>query len=61
MKALLLYLVISIAAIGVTVFLAISAPPSNGRMINCGVAEISPDFTPAMREACRKARMENIK
>lgn len=22
-------------------------------VINCGIAEISPDFTPAMREACR--------
>jgi len=27
-----------------------------GRAIDCSLAEISPDFTPAMREACRKAR-----
>ena len=27
------------------------------RMINCSIAEISPDFTPAMRQACREARM----
>lgn len=27
-----------------------------GRMINCSLAEFHPDFTPAMREACRKAR-----
>jgi hypothetical protein len=25
-------------------------------VINCGVSEISPDFTPAMRQACREAR-----
>ena len=24
------------------------------RTINCGVAEISPDFTPEMRQACRE-------
>ena len=25
---------------------------------NCSIAEISPDFTPAMRETCRKLRRE---
>jgi hypothetical protein len=25
-------------------------------MVNCSIAEISPDFTPAMREECRKLR-----
>ena len=25
-------------------------------MYNCSIAEISPDFTPAMREECRKLR-----
>jgi hypothetical protein len=25
---------------------------------NCSLAEISPDFTPAMREVCRKLRRE---
>ena len=25
-------------------------------VINCGIAEISPDFTTEMREACRKLR-----
>jgi hypothetical protein len=28
------------------------------RRIDCTWSEISPDFTPAMREACRKARNE---
>lgn len=31
-----------------------------GQWISCDVSEISPDFTPAMREACRKARAENF-
>jgi len=31
------------------------------RMINCSIVEISPDFTPAMRQACREARMQPTK
>jgi hypothetical protein len=26
-------------------------------MYNCSIAEISPDFTPKMKEECRRARM----
>ena len=26
---------------------------------NCDIAEISPDFTPAMKQECRKLRSEN--
>jgi len=29
-------------------------------VINCDIAEISPDFTPEMREACRQARANNF-
>jgi hypothetical protein len=29
-------------------------------VINCGISEISPDFTTEMREACRQARANNI-
>jgi len=29
---------------------------SKGIWINCGLSEISPDFTDKMREACRQAR-----
>ncbi len=28
------------------------------RVYNCSIAEISPDFTPKMREECRKLRKE---
>jgi hypothetical protein len=30
------------------------APPSGTKIINCSIAEISPDLTTEMREACRK-------
>ena len=28
----------------------------NGKYINCSTVEFNPDFTPAMRQACRQAR-----
>lgn len=31
---------------------------SKGAWINCGLSEISPDFTNKMREACRQARRQ---
>jgi len=33
----------------------------NERVYNCSIAEISPDYTTAMKEECRKLRMEKIK
>ena len=30
-------------------------------MYNCSIAEISPDFTPAMKEECRRLRSKNDK
>lgn len=37
--------------------------PAKGSVIviNCSISEISPDFTPAMREACRQVRAEKFK
>jgi hypothetical protein len=32
---------------------------SDGVWINCGISEISPDFTNEMREACRQLRATN--
>jgi hypothetical protein len=32
---------------------------SDGIWINCGLSEISPDFTTEMREACRQLRASN--
>ena len=61
MKALVLYLIISVLALAGALALSFSIPQPEYRVINCGVAEISPDFTTEMREACRRARMEKIK
>jgi hypothetical protein len=45
-------------AVAVGIFIAIATYPKNGQVVNCGIAEISPDYTNAMKEACRKARSE---
>jgi hypothetical protein len=61
MKAVILYLIISAMALAGALTLAFYIPHPKYRVINCGVSEISPDFTTEMKEACRKARMEKIK
>jgi hypothetical protein len=45
-------------AFGIVFFIA----PKRGDVvvINCSISEISPDFTPAMRQACREAQAQNI-
>lgn len=58
-KVFVLYVIISSVAIAMAIFLAVQIPQPN-KVINCGVAEISPDFTTEMRQACRKARMEKV-
>lgn len=56
---------IEIALLAVAVFIAFSLvfyfAPKRGDVvvIDCTWSEISPDFTPQMREACRQARVEN--
>jgi hypothetical protein len=44
-------------AIAAGIVIAIVTYPNNEQVVNCGIAEISPDYTNAMKEACRKARM----
>jgi hypothetical protein len=44
-------------AVTAGIVIAIATYPNNGQVVNCGIAEISPDYTNAMKEACRKARM----
>lgn len=53
--------VISVAFI-IALVVGFTTMPHKGDVvvINCTLSEISPDFTPAMREACRQARAENI-
>jgi hypothetical protein len=37
------------------------APTPKTKVINCSIAEISPDFTPEMKQKCRELRTDVIK
>lgn len=43
-------------AVIVFVFWVASKNPPEQRVYDCSLVEISPDVSPAMREACRRAR-----
>jgi hypothetical protein len=49
--------ILVIVAVAIGVVLALAYFPNDRRVIDCSVAEISPDYTNAMKEACRKERM----
>lgn len=51
----LVFAVITVAIVGTAVILQLRP---TGVWINCGLSEISPDFTNEMREACRQARSQ---
>ncbi len=44
-------------AIAAGVILALAYCPTDQRLIDCSIAEISPGYTNEMKEACRKERM----
>jgi hypothetical protein len=48
----LILLVVFVACVSVLLFL----PHPTHQVINCSLAEISPDFTPEMRKECRMIR-----
>jgi hypothetical protein len=52
------YLLIAIA-IGFAIYIAIATYPNDRRVIDCSIAEISPDYSLDMKESCRKARIGN--
>ena len=49
--------ILVLLAVAIGVVLAIVYFPNDRRVIDCSIAEISPDYTNAMKEACRKERM----
>jgi hypothetical protein len=49
--------ILVIIAVAIGVFLALAYFPEDRRMIDCSIAEISPDYTNEMKAVCRKARM----
>ncbi len=50
--------VIVFVAVIMFVLIAWNVSPKKGEVIviNCSLSEISPDFTPEMKKACREAR-----
>jgi hypothetical protein len=50
------YVLITIAVV-FAIYIAIATYPNDQRTINCSIAEISPDYSLEMKEACRKERM----
>jgi hypothetical protein len=46
--------------VGLGLYFASSQPKHGVKVIDCSLVEISPDFTPEIREACRKARSGRI-
>lgn len=53
LDAVIVLSIIGILCIGIFV-IRMYLPSSDSRVYNCSIAEIHPDFTPAMREACRE-------
>ena len=62
MKSYLYSILIAVASLGILgamlglIVLGNNVAGTGQRMYNCSIAEISPDFTPKMREECRKLR-----
>jgi hypothetical protein len=46
-------LIVSVAMISVS-------PKQKGKVYDCSLAEISPDYPPKVKEECRKLRAENF-
>ena len=49
--------ILVLLAVAIGVVLAVVYFPNDRRAIDCSIAEISPDYTNEMKEACRKERM----
>lgn len=49
------YILIAIA-VGFSIYIAIATYPQDERIIDCSIAEISPDYSIQMKESCRKAK-----
>ena len=47
-------------AILLFILMAIFIPQPKGTYINCGLSEISPDFTQEMRKSCREIRATKL-
>ena len=55
-REILIFLTAIILSVGSVYLIVTMDSAPSAKRINCSVAEISPDFTNEMKEACRKAR-----
>jgi hypothetical protein len=46
--------------VALVMLLIVFVPQPKGTYINCGLSEISPDFTPEMRKMCREVRATKL-
>ncbi len=46
--------------VALVMLLIVFVPQPKGTYINCGLSEISPDFTPDMRKMCREVRATKL-
>jgi hypothetical protein len=46
--------------VALVMLLIVFVPQPRGTYINCGLSEISPDFTPEMRKMCREVRATKL-
>lgn len=53
--------VIIVLLVAFSGYYLVTYPQPQYRVIDCTWSEISPDFSNAMREQCRKLRMEKVK
>ena len=53
-------LLVGLVVVGSVVFL-IFGPMPKGKVYNCSLSEISPDYPLEVKEQCRKIRAENFK
>lgn len=51
---------IGVVVFAVLVIMILTYLSPKERYINCGLSEISPDFTPQMRDMCRQIRATKI-
>jgi len=59
-KAVIYYVTLIVILLSLVAFI-VFGPKPEGRMYNCTLAEISPDFPPEVRDQCRKLRLEQYK
>lgn len=52
--------IFAIAWAGLGIYFIMNQPKHGVKVVDCTISEISPDFTPEMKELCRKARSGRI-